>query len=168
MGSVMRPVARHLTLIYIWCISFLMRAYHFLNRWFEYSPDPYLRATITLHNPYLEFTDPQCISTARCVNSARSILAAYYMLSATSLDITRLHPFVTVSEPVFYVYVLLTLFNRYAGIWPRWSKYSFANISSSLATMKGSLLFGGRSMSSGLPCLSTEVVHLLAVSGDCV
>src|ERR1700734_194757 len=98
MGSVMRPVARHLTLFYIWCISFLMRAYHFLNRWFGYSPDPYLRATITLHNPYLDFTDSQCISTARCVNSARSILAAYYMLSATSLDITRLHPFVTVSD----------------------------------------------------------------------
>ncbi|KIM85323.1 hypothetical protein PILCRDRAFT_817327 [Piloderma croceum F 1598] len=53
-------------------------------------------ATITLHNPYLDFTDSQCISTARCVNSARSILAAYYMLSATSLDITRLHPFVTI------------------------------------------------------------------------
>lgn len=53
-------------------------------------------ATITLHNPYIDFTDPQCISTARCVNSARSILAAYYVLSATSLDISRLHPFVTV------------------------------------------------------------------------
>jgi len=53
-------------------------------------------ATITLHNPYVDFMDPQCISTARCVNSARSILAAYYMLSATSLDITRLHPFVTI------------------------------------------------------------------------
>jgi len=54
-------------------------------------------AAITLHNPYLDFTDPQCVSTARCVNSARRILAAYYMLSATSLDISRLHPFVTVS-----------------------------------------------------------------------
>ncbi|KAJ7070957.1 hypothetical protein C8F01DRAFT_1108482 [Mycena amicta] len=53
-------------------------------------------ATITLHNPYLDFTDPQCTSTSRCVNSARSILAAYYMLSATSLDITRLHPFVVI------------------------------------------------------------------------
>lgn len=53
-------------------------------------------ATITLHNPYIDFTDPQCISTARCVNSARSILAAYYILSATSLDISRLHPFVTI------------------------------------------------------------------------
>ncbi|KAJ7169961.1 hypothetical protein C8R46DRAFT_896723 [Mycena filopes] len=53
-------------------------------------------ATITLHNPYLDFTDPQCASTSRCVNSARSILAAYYMLSGTSLDITRLHPFVVI------------------------------------------------------------------------
>jgi len=53
-------------------------------------------ATITLHNPYLDFNDPQCISTTRCVNSARSILSSYYMLSATSLDITRLHPFVTI------------------------------------------------------------------------
>ena len=53
-------------------------------------------ATITLHNPYIDFADPQNVSTARCVNSARSILSAYYVLSATSLDITRLHPFVTV------------------------------------------------------------------------
>lgn len=53
-------------------------------------------ATITLHNPYLDFTDPHCVSTARCVNSARNILAAYYVLSATSLDISRLHPFVTI------------------------------------------------------------------------
>ncbi|KAF8898643.1 hypothetical protein BD779DRAFT_26545 [Infundibulicybe gibba] len=53
-------------------------------------------ATITLHNPYIDFTDPQCVSTSRCVNAARCILAAYYLLSATSLDITRLHPFVTI------------------------------------------------------------------------
>ncbi|KAF5375241.1 hypothetical protein D9758_000188 [Tetrapyrgos nigripes] len=53
-------------------------------------------ATITLHNPYIDFNDPNCTSTQRCVHSARCILAAYYMLSATSLDITRLHPFVTI------------------------------------------------------------------------
>ncbi|ESK89307.1 hypothetical protein Moror_1245 [Moniliophthora roreri MCA 2997] len=53
-------------------------------------------ATITLHNPYLDFTDPNCVSTSRCVNSARFILGAYYTLSATSLDISRLHPFVTI------------------------------------------------------------------------
>jgi hypothetical protein len=32
----------------------------------------------------------------RCINAAQSILSAYYMLSATSLDIGRLHPFVTI------------------------------------------------------------------------
>jgi len=53
-------------------------------------------AIITLHNSYIDFADPQCISTARCVNSSRSILEAFYVLSATSLDITRLHPFVTI------------------------------------------------------------------------
>ncbi|KDR85087.1 hypothetical protein GALMADRAFT_233700 [Galerina marginata CBS 339.88] len=53
-------------------------------------------ATITLHNPYIDFTDPQNVSTLRCVHSARCILGAYYVLSATSLDITRLHPFVTI------------------------------------------------------------------------
>ncbi|KAG6829382.1 hypothetical protein H0H92_004650 [Tricholoma furcatifolium] len=53
-------------------------------------------ATITLHNPYIDFTSPQCLSTARCVKAAQSILAAYYTLSATSLDISRLHPFVTI------------------------------------------------------------------------
>ncbi|PFH54563.1 hypothetical protein AMATHDRAFT_134575 [Amanita thiersii Skay4041] len=53
-------------------------------------------ATITLHNSFIDFTDSRCISTSRCVHAARSILAAYYALSATSLDITRLHPFVTI------------------------------------------------------------------------
>ncbi|KAF8641137.1 hypothetical protein AX17_000779 [Amanita inopinata Kibby_2008] len=53
-------------------------------------------AAITLHNPYMDFTNHQCVSTARCVHAARSILRAYYTLSATSLDITRLHPFVTI------------------------------------------------------------------------
>ncbi|TRM66190.1 hypothetical protein BD626DRAFT_486984 [Schizophyllum amplum] len=53
-------------------------------------------ATITLHNPYIDFTDRDCVSTARCVHAARSILSAYYKLSATSLDITRLHPFATI------------------------------------------------------------------------
>lgn len=53
-------------------------------------------ATITLHNPYLNFSDPGSVSTSRCVTATRSILAAYYSLSETSLDITRLHPFVTV------------------------------------------------------------------------
>ncbi|EIN14198.1 hypothetical protein PUNSTDRAFT_58483 [Punctularia strigosozonata HHB-11173 SS5] len=53
-------------------------------------------ATITLHNPYLDFSNQQSASTARCIQAAREILSAYYILSATSLDITRLHPFVTI------------------------------------------------------------------------
>ncbi|KIL70738.1 hypothetical protein M378DRAFT_155674 [Amanita muscaria Koide BX008] len=53
-------------------------------------------ATIALHNEYINFTDSQCISAARCTHAARSILAAYYTLSASSMDITRLHPFVAI------------------------------------------------------------------------
>ena len=34
---------------------------------------------------------------SRCVNSAKHILNAFYSLSQASQDITRLHPFVTVS-----------------------------------------------------------------------
>ncbi|KDQ63644.1 hypothetical protein JAAARDRAFT_203058 [Jaapia argillacea MUCL 33604] len=53
-------------------------------------------ATITLHNPYLDFSRPTWISTSRCMNSARAIIEASYLLSSTSLDLTRLHPFVTI------------------------------------------------------------------------
>jgi hypothetical protein len=53
-------------------------------------------ATITLHNGYIDFTEQHCLSAARCENAARSILGAYYTLSASSMDITRLHPFVAV------------------------------------------------------------------------
>ncbi|KAF5355639.1 hypothetical protein D9756_003845 [Leucocoprinus leucothites] len=53
-------------------------------------------AAITLHNPYIDFTDPNNVSTSRCIMAARAILSAYYALTATSLDITRLHPFVTI------------------------------------------------------------------------
>lgn len=53
-------------------------------------------AIITLHNPYLDLHDFHRISTNRCLKAAQAILSAYFMLSATSLDITRLHPFVTV------------------------------------------------------------------------
>ena len=51
---------------------------------------------ITLHNPYVDFSDPQSASASRCLNSARAILTAYYRLYETSLDITRLHPLVVV------------------------------------------------------------------------
>ncbi|KAJ3737131.1 hypothetical protein DFJ43DRAFT_1135853 [Lentinula guzmanii] len=53
-------------------------------------------ATITLHNPYINFNDPNNVSSARCIHATRSILAAYHSLTATSLDITRLHPLVTI------------------------------------------------------------------------
>ncbi|KAH7911949.1 hypothetical protein BJ138DRAFT_1062114 [Hygrophoropsis aurantiaca] len=53
-------------------------------------------AAITLHNPYLDLNEMERPSTIRCLNAARSILTAYFMLSATSLDVTRLHPFVTI------------------------------------------------------------------------
>ncbi|EGO27168.1 hypothetical protein SERLADRAFT_366694 [Serpula lacrymans var. lacrymans S7.9] len=53
-------------------------------------------ASITLHSPYLDFNDMQRTSTDRCVSATQSILTAYYMLSATSLDITRLHPTIVV------------------------------------------------------------------------
>ncbi|OJA10820.1 hypothetical protein AZE42_00268 [Rhizopogon vesiculosus] len=53
-------------------------------------------ATITLHHPYLDLTDLGRISTGRCIDAARAILSAYFRLSETSLDISRLHPFVTI------------------------------------------------------------------------
>ena len=87
-------------------------------------------AAITLHNPYIDFTDPQNVSSARCVNSARCILSAYYVLSATSLDKTRLHPFVTVNENHFVIVAYLELtFPRFAGILQPLSKYSFVSFS---------------------------------------
>ncbi|OSX67451.1 hypothetical protein POSPLADRAFT_1176282 [Postia placenta MAD-698-R-SB12] len=53
-------------------------------------------AAITLHNPYINFSDPSSVSTARCVTATREILRACYKLSETSLETTRLHPFVTI------------------------------------------------------------------------
>ncbi|KAI0932008.1 hypothetical protein AcV5_004643 [Taiwanofungus camphoratus] len=53
-------------------------------------------ATITLHNAYLNFSDPRNVSTSRCLSATRAILDAYYHLCGTSLDTTRLHPFVTI------------------------------------------------------------------------
>ncbi|KAK7040527.1 hypothetical protein R3P38DRAFT_2894913 [Favolaschia claudopus] len=55
-----------------------------------------LGATIILHNPFLDFVDPHCASTPRCVNSARTILDAYHSYSATGLDAARLHPFAVI------------------------------------------------------------------------
>ncbi|KAI0271381.1 hypothetical protein BC834DRAFT_922196 [Gloeopeniophorella convolvens] len=53
-------------------------------------------ATITLHNPYIDFSDPQNLSTSRCIDASRAILAQHYTLISSSFDITRLHPFVTI------------------------------------------------------------------------
>ncbi|OCH95807.1 hypothetical protein OBBRIDRAFT_767116 [Obba rivulosa] len=53
-------------------------------------------ATITLHNAFINFADSSSVSTQRCIHATRQILNAYSRLSATSLDITRLHPFVTI------------------------------------------------------------------------
>ncbi|KAK7007951.1 hypothetical protein R3P38DRAFT_3026765 [Favolaschia claudopus] len=53
-------------------------------------------ATIILHNPFLDFVDPHCASTPRCVNSARTILDAYHTYFATGLDAARLHPFAVI------------------------------------------------------------------------
>ncbi|CCM05167.1 uncharacterized protein FIBRA_07376 [Fibroporia radiculosa] len=53
-------------------------------------------ATITLHNTYINFHDTQSASTARCMSATRSILQACYKLAETSLDITRLHPFIVI------------------------------------------------------------------------
>lgn len=62
----------------------------------ENSTDFVLSAAITLHTHYINFVDQNSLSTRRCINSAQCILEAYYKLSRTSLDISRLHPFVTV------------------------------------------------------------------------
>ncbi|KAI0286941.1 hypothetical protein BGY98DRAFT_942832 [Russula aff. rugulosa BPL654] len=53
-------------------------------------------ATITLHNPYIDILDRQSVSTLRCVEASRAILAQHYTLASSSFDITRLHPFVTI------------------------------------------------------------------------
>jgi len=40
--------------------------------------------------------DRQSVSTLRCVEASRAILAQHYTLASSSFDITRLHPFVTI------------------------------------------------------------------------
>ncbi|KIO24423.1 hypothetical protein M407DRAFT_26134 [Tulasnella calospora MUT 4182] len=53
-------------------------------------------ASITLHNPYIDFSDPHCPSANRCLRAARSIINTYYLLMSTSFDNKRLHPFVMI------------------------------------------------------------------------
>ncbi|KAF8527976.1 hypothetical protein BU17DRAFT_81209 [Hysterangium stoloniferum] len=51
-------------------------------------------ATITLHIPFINFSTEEDTSVSRCLNAAREILTAYYLITSTSFSITRLHPFV--------------------------------------------------------------------------
>ncbi|KAL5495283.1 hypothetical protein ACEPAI_746 [Sanghuangporus weigelae] len=62
-------------------------------------------ASITLHNPYLDFNDPHSLSTNRCIVAANAILEAYYAFSKATVfssgysaypPIVKLHPFVTI------------------------------------------------------------------------
>ncbi|KAF8584497.1 hypothetical protein K439DRAFT_1346065 [Ramaria rubella] len=53
-------------------------------------------ATITLHNPFINFSTAADASAARCLDAARAILTAYYLITSTSFSITRLHPFAVI------------------------------------------------------------------------
>ncbi|GJJ09515.1 hypothetical protein Clacol_003738 [Clathrus columnatus] len=51
------------------------------------------RASITLHNPFMNLSSAMDTSAARCLDASRAILDAYYLLTSTSFSIKRLHPF---------------------------------------------------------------------------
>ncbi|KZT72765.1 hypothetical protein DAEQUDRAFT_545058 [Daedalea quercina L-15889] len=53
-------------------------------------------AMITLHNNFIDFSNEQSVSTMRCIHATRAILNALHKLSETSLDTTRLHPFIVI------------------------------------------------------------------------
>ncbi|PAV22367.1 hypothetical protein PNOK_0232400 [Pyrrhoderma noxium] len=61
-------------------------------------------ASITLHSPFLDFNDPQSLSTNRCIHAADAILDVYYTLNKAALSLPtsdfphllKLHPFVTI------------------------------------------------------------------------
>ncbi|KAH9837136.1 uncharacterized protein C8Q71DRAFT_796541 [Rhodofomes roseus] len=53
-------------------------------------------AMITLHNNFIDFANDQSVSTMRCIHATRAILDALHKLSETSLDTTRLHPFIVI------------------------------------------------------------------------
>ena len=65
-------------------------------------------ASITLHSPFLDFNDPQSLSTNRCIHAADAILDVYYTLNKAALSLPtsdfphllKLHPFVTVSRSI--------------------------------------------------------------------
>ena len=101
---------------------------------------------ITLHNPYVDFSDSQSTSASRCVHSARAILTAYYRLYETSLDITRLHPLVVVGIRPYLLFCLTHIPSpRSAGIWPPSCKSNCASTSSKLVTSRGRRPSGVRS-----------------------
>lgn len=62
----------------------------------EWVSDAQVSAMITLHNNFIDFSDEQSLSTMRCIQATRAILNALHKLSETSLDTTRLHPFIVV------------------------------------------------------------------------
>lgn len=81
----------------LYMVHVIPHAYGLISFMYVYLASPHpLRATITLHNPYMDLSDLQRTSTTRCIKAAQAILSAYFMLSVTSLDVTRLHPFITV------------------------------------------------------------------------
>lgn len=145
-----RPRRATLIQIYIWFISSPTRTVPIIIG--EPRVDlEFSRAAITLHNPYIDFTDPNNVSTARCIMAARAILSAYYTLTATSLDITRLHPFVTVCFfPPSPERMWLTRFLRFAGTLLRWCRFNYVNISLKSTTVSENRQSGERLMCSGL------------------
>lgn len=106
------------------------------------------RATITLHNPYMDFNDPERASTKRCIKAAQAILSAYFMLSATSLDLTRLHPFVTVWV-VFLPRASTPDVRRFVGTSLPSSKFRLVGISLRLVIMSKRRRLGERLTYSG-------------------
>ena len=80
-------------LVSVKLFSFLVLTWHF-------------RATITLHNPFLDFEKPMALSTRRCYTAAQAILDALLVFvtnnnASASIEfhplLVRLHPFATVS-----------------------------------------------------------------------
>ena len=126
----------------LYLVHLVPHAYVASVRSCDQSPHLPLSATITLHNPYIDFSDPQSVSTSRCVEASRSILAQHYTLASSSFDITRLHPFVTVRTLLYERTKALSGLSRSVGTWPLSFKFSFASISSRLVTLIESTVCG--------------------------
>ena len=121
----------------LYMVHLVPHAYVTSIRFLRPTPSPVFlsSATITLHNPYVDFSDPQSVSTSRCVEASRAILAQHYTLASSSFDITRLHPFVTVRTFLRGFKKALSRLSRFVGTWLLSSKFNFASISSKLATL---------------------------------